>query len=985
MNSALHWLRLRFSAFVASRRLRNPLGDVLREQLAGTLAFLFLCALALIPLRLGAATNDLSGLLQKGLFDEEANRNLDAAVQAYQALVTAFDQDRKLAATAVFRLGECYRKLGKTNEAVLQYDRIVREFADEATLATLSRQNLAGLGTGDKASVLPTLTQAARQEQQRLLEQEIKLLEQDLAEAKKRFEMGAGPQGDVRSKEREILQLRRQVAALDVNPNDGAAGAGGPAASQADLLAAQLASVEKLTDDPEKQARAVLALFPDDLLSKMLMNLPKLREQEAVFSTNAQPKLDGFRMAISGERELLDLSVKPPRGLPEAQAEVKKQFTFLTRRTEYILGLQTLRLQGLQAVADASSATSPGKPAAVVVDDEETEILRLQAMIQNIPDLKNAPVGDEKLTPLYQAAGKGQLRVARFLLDNGADLEQRSNGSTPLHRAAWGGHRAMVELLLARGADVNARDPRQIYGSASRNTALHWATDKGFRAVAEALVAGKADLNARNDQQETPLHLAAAKGHVELVKYLISKGAEVDAKDSGGQTPLLIAASRSQSDTVKVLITAKAYPDSKDSGGNTALSYAAGKGRLEMVKALLEAKADPNGGEPSPLLNAVQAGSAATVQALLEAGADVNRSGQIMRALPNSAGMTKLQTLTALALAVLDRKADAAAILLQHKADPNALGPDRYPVILDAVGNTNILKALLKAGARPNVDDGQGRTPLTMAAANGLADSVSLLLAHGADKEARFDGLTPLLCAVRSRDQKSVEALLKAGADVNARDRDEGCTALHLATIKRDAALSALLLTYKAEVNARDNHGLTPLDIANGKEAPRQNQVPAVPGFAPGLPSPNVASVGSTPAPTGSAASLAELLRQNGAQEGSQLPESSKPPEKPFTVFETDPTKARAGGEVLLSGAVGQASLTWPKGRTLCLTEAILKAGKSDSPNLKKVEVVRTDPQTQQKATMVFDVDELLKGDRTGDLLLLDGDFIKVPKRLVNW
>ena len=28
------------------------------------------------------ATNDLSGLLQKGLFEEEANRNLDAAIQA---------------------------------------------------------------------------------------------------------------------------------------------------------------------------------------------------------------------------------------------------------------------------------------------------------------------------------------------------------------------------------------------------------------------------------------------------------------------------------------------------------------------------------------------------------------------------------------------------------------------------------------------------------------------------------------------------------------------------------------------------------------------------------------------------------------------------------------------------------------------------------------------------------------------------------------
>ena len=94
----------------------------------------------------GAATNNLTSLLQQGLFEEEANRNLDAAIASYQSLATQFDKDRQVAATAVFRLGECYRKLGKTNEAVLQYERIILEFPDQQTLATLSRQNLLGIG-----------------------------------------------------------------------------------------------------------------------------------------------------------------------------------------------------------------------------------------------------------------------------------------------------------------------------------------------------------------------------------------------------------------------------------------------------------------------------------------------------------------------------------------------------------------------------------------------------------------------------------------------------------------------------------------------------------------------------------------------------------------------------------------------------------------------------------------------------------------------
>src|SRR5207245_3088014 len=89
-----------------------------------------------------AATNARTSALQKGLFEEKANHNLEAAAQAYQAVSARFDQDRKLAATAIFRLGEVYRKQGRTNEATAQYERIVREFPDQSTLANLSREHV---------------------------------------------------------------------------------------------------------------------------------------------------------------------------------------------------------------------------------------------------------------------------------------------------------------------------------------------------------------------------------------------------------------------------------------------------------------------------------------------------------------------------------------------------------------------------------------------------------------------------------------------------------------------------------------------------------------------------------------------------------------------------------------------------------------------------------------------------------------------------
>src|SRR2546421_6768191 len=94
-----------------------------------------------------AATNDLSSALQRGLFEEEANHNLDAAIQAYQSVINQYDKDRKLAATAIFRLGESYRKQGKTNEAVAQYERVLREFPDQPDLLPVSRGNLVTLGS----------------------------------------------------------------------------------------------------------------------------------------------------------------------------------------------------------------------------------------------------------------------------------------------------------------------------------------------------------------------------------------------------------------------------------------------------------------------------------------------------------------------------------------------------------------------------------------------------------------------------------------------------------------------------------------------------------------------------------------------------------------------------------------------------------------------------------------------------------------------
>ena len=52
-------------------------------------------------------------------------------------------------------------------------------------------------------------------------------------------------------------------------------------------------------------------------------------------------------------------------------------------------------------------------------------------------------------TPLHLAASKGQIKVIRCLIENGANVNvtQETTGSTPLHRAASNGQVEVVKCL----------------------------------------------------------------------------------------------------------------------------------------------------------------------------------------------------------------------------------------------------------------------------------------------------------------------------------------------------------------------------------------------------------------------------------------------------------------------------------------------------------------------------------------------------------
>jgi len=483
------------------------------------------------------------------------------------------------------------------------------------------------------------------------------------------------------------------------------------------------------------------------------------------------------------------------------------------------------------------------------------------------------------------------------------------DGSTALHWAAYEDNVGLAELLLAAHADIAAvtRD--------NAITPLLIACQNGSAPMIELLLKHGANANQPNALGTTPLMMASASGSVQAVKALLAHGAQVDLREHAHeQTALMFAANLDRSEVIRTLITGGADPnatsklvtlpkmdfraltgdktpgkgakDVTSSASDAAVTDQAkskekasadGKPKVDKDEAVLTAsgqhpdkEADKKAADPAeitkkmyrehgakmmggmtPLLYAARQGNIAAGVALIEGGAKVDQ-------------VSGSEHTTPLVLAIANGHLDFAKMLVEHDANVNLANdmgvtplfatvdvkwvPHEWspePIIAqEKTGYLDLMKLLLAHGANPNArlgrqvwsrvmsenrnwTDPAGATAFWRAAQADDVDAMKLLKEGGADPNIPSkNNTTPLMVAAglgwaanysttAPTRMAAVQYCMSLGSDVAKAD-DLGYTALHGAGFVGDLELIHYLVDHGAKTDVRTKAGDTVADAANG-------------------------------------------------------------------------------------------------------------------------------------------------------------------------
>jgi ankyrin repeat protein/thiol-disulfide isomerase/thioredoxin len=394
---------------------------------------------------------------------------------------------------------------------------------------------------------------------------------------------------------------------------------------------------------------------------------------------------------------------------------------------------------------------------------------------------------------LLEAAQGGHLDEVKVLLHDGAKVNARNDSfKTPLIVAASTGNVGIVQALLKAGADVNAK------AGVNGVTALMYAALRGNIPLVRILLDAKAQLNLKDNVGRTALHFAAHDGKIEVMEMLLAAGADPLAEDSHFLgTPLHHAAVGGHAEAVRCLLRHGCPVGLHDEDGAAPLHLAVigHSNAVDVIQALLDAGANINETDASdgetPLMWAAQSEHIGSLKFLVQSHADLNKTDNL--------------GWTALMKARVSGQDEAVKILEQAGGEEHT-----NLSYAAAVGDLATVRSLLTETGTNRPSRAELGGALGIAAQNYNDAVVKELLAQGANPNARlYDDWTPLLFACKG-DVGIARQLLAAGADVNLSRNLNGDSPLMYAAASLPSEFLEELISKGARVNETTKEGDTP-------------------------------------------------------------------------------------------------------------------------------------------------------------------------------
>ena len=405
-------------------------------------------------------------------------------------------------------------------------------------------------------------------------------------------------------------------------------------------------------------------------------------------------------------------------------------------------------------------------------------------------------------------------------------------------------------MSIDQGVGVNNTSP-------DGATALHWAAHWGATDLAERLLSAGALVDASNELGITPISIACRNGSEAMVDLLLKAKADAKGSEPSGETVLMSCARTGSLGAVEQLLAAGAEPNSFEvDSGQTALMWATAGGHWEIVDLLIGAGADVNAsssGKFTPLMFAARTGDLKSAELLLDAGAEVNVATEdgLSPLLIASASLDAITGSDYRLVVEESQHESLGALLLDHGADVTQSDQYGMTALHYAVemNKPSLLRALLKRDADPNAQLTQGlpfrrgdyvgreaydgASPFWLAARLGNVEMMRELLDAGADPELRQAwGVTPTMVAAGvtqtdsriANEEKLIKALellvLEIKTDIHSVDRS-GQTAVHGAANVSGNEIIKFLVAEGADPEAVDSRGRTPHDVAMRTLRPR--------------------------------------------------------------------------------------------------------------------------------------------------------------------